>query len=307
MRKLFVLGSVNMDLSIEAEHIPLEGETLHGENFVINAGGKGGNQAVAAAKAGADTYMIGCVGEDAYGDALLEGLMKIGIHTQFVVRKKHVSTGIAMIWRCHHNNRILLHQGANYAVTFEQIKTCLDTKAEKGDIFLTQLECNCQLVQQALQYASEIGMYTVLNAAPAQDIDTGVYAYINLIIVNETECESLTGIDPNDQILCQRALNIFKKRGSDAIITLGSKGSVTLHQGAVYGINAFHVETVDTTAAGDTFIGALCHYLLLNKKMQEALIYASAASALTVTRVGAQSSIPYNDQTQKFLKIHRKD
>lgn len=301
MRRLFVLGSINMDLSIETDVFPIAGETLHGSDFLMNAGGKGGNQAVAAAKAGSDIYMIGCVGEDAYGDMLLESLMKLGIHTQYVDRTKDVSTGIAMVWRCQQDNRILLHEGANHAVSISQVKQCLDDKAQKGDIFLTQLECPYKLVKEALEYASQLGLYNILNPAPAQELDEDVYRAVNMIIVNESECHCLTGIEPNDQIRCQTALHQFKKRGCDAIITLGKKGSVTLHSGAVYGINAFPVHTIDTTAAGDTFIGALCHCLLEDMKLQDALMYASAASAITVTRAGAQNSIPYDEQTKAFL------
>lgn len=304
MERLFVLGSLNMDISIETDQIPRTGETVHGYDFMMSAGGKGGNQAAAGAKSGADVYMIGSVGKDAYGDILLEDLMKLGIHTQYIERSQDNDTGCALIWRSKGDNRIVLNHGANYDVTMRQVMTCLKDMAKANDIFLTQLECRYLIVQQSLHYAKQMGLYTIFNPAPARPLSYDIYRNVDLIIVNETECECITGIYPSDNIQSQNALKYFKKQGCDAIITLGPKGSVALIQGAVYGMAAFSVEVVDTTAAGDTYIGALCRGLLQQYNIVETMRYATAASALSVLHKGAQKTIPSDTQIQCFLKEH---
>lgn len=301
MGQLFVLGSLNMDISIEMDQMPKVGETLHGYDFMLNTGGKGGNQAVAAAKSGSDVYMIACVGEDAYGHQLVEDLMHVAVHIPYVAYSKNHATGCAIILRSKGDNRIVLNSGANYDIKMSQVSTCLDRTAKPNDIFLTQLECQYSLVQQSLQYAKQLGLYTILNPAPAQILSSDVYNTVDLIIVNETECECLTNIFPSDYTHSVHALNYFKENGCDAIITLGANGSIALIQGEVYVVNACNVAVVDTTAAGDTYIGALCHALLQKESIIDALRFASAASALSVTRKGAQKTIPDKIEIMNFL------
>ncbi len=302
MKKIIVLGSLNMDLTIQSDSIPAKGETIHGYDFFTNPGGKGGNQAVAAAKLGSDTEMIACVGDDVFGKEMISKLDSYGIKTSNVKISKDVATGVAMIIRCENDNRIILGSGANYALDFEDVKNRFDKIANKGDIFLTQLENRYDVVVNSLKYANEKGLYTVFNPAPARIIDKEVYKYIDLIVVNQSECQLLTDIYPDNKENCKKALYEFKERGCNAIITLGCDGSITLVDDEVFLVESIDVDVVDTTAAGDSYIGALCSYLSEGKNLVEAMQYGSKVASITVTRKGAQVAIPTKEEVIEFEK-----
>ncbi len=305
MKKLIVLGSLNMDISIQSDYMPRSGETINGYGFFMNSGGKGGNQAVAAAKLGAKVQMIAQVGNDIFGKQLVDDLKSYGVDVSNVEISSDVSSGVAMITRCNNDNRIILSNGANHSLDFETIKEKLKKIANPGDIFLTQLENDFEVVQRSIKFAKELGLYTILNPAPARIIDDGFYKYLDLVIVNQSECELLTGIYPETEKAYQTALEVFKDKGVKAIITLGTDGSITNYTGKYEYIASRKVNAVDTTAAGDSYIGALCRYLILEKDFLEGLMFASDVAALTVTKKGAQISIPSFDEVKEYFKEDR--
>lgn len=306
MARVVVFGSLNMDLSISAERMPEAGETLQGNHFFTNPGGKGANQAVAAAKLGAHTYLIGALGVDGFGDQLLAALSAHQVRSEHVVRVEGVASGVAMIIRTQAENRILLDAGANARVTFEQVKAAIDACARPGDIFLAQLECPHDVVFEALAYARTKGLYTVLNPAPAAHIPAEVFQNLDLVCMNETECARVVGILPvSDNDAQQVAERLAAYEQLTAIITLGSKGSLVCQAGAVTRVAAQKVDAVDTTCAGDTFLGALCAAQAQEMAFDEALVWASAASALTCTRLGAQQAIPTAVEVGEFLAARK--
>lgn len=305
MKKLIVLGSLNMDISIQSDYMPRSGETINGYGFLMNSGGKGGNQAVAAAKLGVDVKMIANVGNDIFGKQLLDDIKSYGVDVSNVEISNDVSSGVAMITRCNNDNRIILSNGANHTLDFETIKEKLKKIANPGDIFLTQLENNFEVVKKSIQFAKELGLYTILNPAPAKVLDDNFYKYLDLVIVNQSECELLTGIYPEDEKSYPNALAVFHDKGVNAIITLGTDGSITNYTGDYEYITSRKVEAVDTTAAGDSYIGALCRYLIYEKDFLEGLRFASDVAALTVTKKGAQISIPNFNEVKEYFKEDR--
>ncbi len=305
MKKIIVLGSLNMDLTIQSDSIPVKGETIHGYDFFTNPGGKGGNQAVAAAKLGSNTEMIACVGDDMFGKEMISKLDSYGVKTSNVMVADGVATGVAVIIRCEKDNRIILGSGANYEINFEDVKTRFDKIANEGDIFLTQLENRYEVVVESLKYAKEKGLYTVFNPAPARVLDKEVYKYLDLIVVNQSECQLLTDIYPENEESCKKALLEFKSRGCNGIITLGSKGSITLIDDEIFFVEPIDVEVVDTTAAGDSYIGALCNYLSEDRSFVDAMKFASKVSSITVMKKGAQVSIPSKEDVIKFDKEYK--
>lgn len=302
MKKVIVLGSLNMDLTIQCVDLPKNGETINGSDFFVNPGGKGGNQAVAAAKLGAETHMIANIGNDVFGEQLLDALKNYGVHTEGVFCDEHETSGVAMIIRSHGDNRIILGNGANHTLPEAAFVKMLNKLASKDDIFLTQLENDYALVRTAIQHAKQAGMYTILNPAPARVLDNDVYEHLDLIVVNQSECELLTGIYPSDEESCMEAMHSFEARGVDALITLGMHGSMCNAFGRYLFVPAQKVETVDTTGAGDSFIGALCSCLSRDVDMKEAMEFAARVAALTVTRIGAQAAIPYKKEVEHYFK-----
>ncbi|NMM55524.1 ribokinase [Paenibacillus aquistagni] len=303
MSKLIVFGSLNMDITIEADMLPQQGETIAGRNFMTNPGGKGGNQAVAAAKMGAATCMIASVGKDVFGDKLSEQLAAAGVDCSNIHIAEHTPTGVAMITCIDGDNRIILSHGANHALTAEDVEQALGKVGQPGDMFLTQFECDYESTISALHTAKKQGLYTVLNAAPAQHIADQAYQDIDLLIVNQTECAFLTNIHPQHVEDCEEAIAYFHSKGVDSIIiTLGSEGSVTLEQDKLIHIPSYKMEQViDTTAAGDAYIGALAYAMLKHQDLARSMEFATKAAALTITKRGAQQSIPTLSEIEHYF------
>lgn len=303
MKKVIVAGSLNIDLTIRVDRIPNEGETIHGNDFLINTGGKGGNQAVAAAKSGAETVLIGSIGGDAFGNQILESLKKYGINTDSIKVQNHEYTGAAMIVCCNDDNRIILNPGANFSLDFDFVKDRLNQISNKEDLFITQFENDFNTTLRLLEYAKNMGMKTILNPAPAKAIPDEAYKYIDILVLNQSECEVLTGIYPRTLKECEKLGKFIMDKGTEnVVITLGKIGSVTITPYEVINIEAYKVDTVDSTAAGDSFIGAMAAKLSFDSSLKEALKYATKASAITVTRKGAQISIPTSEEIDNFLK-----
>lgn len=302
MKKVIVLGSLNMDLTIGCDQLPQGGETVEGYAFFTNPGGKGGNQAVAAAKLGALTYMLARVGNDAFGEQVCDSLRQYQVNTAQIGVSAKLSTGVAMITRHDGDNRIILSSGANHEMCAQDVVQTLDAVAQAGDIFVTQLECALETVLAALESAKSRGLFTVLNPAPAKELPAACYHHIDLIVVNQTECEFLTGYYPQNAQDCAKPLQIFAQRGAGgAIITLGSQGSIYSSAQETVSTQSYRLPVVDTTAAGDTYIGALVCALAQNQTMEQGMQFASKAAALTVTKHGAQQSIPTKEEVEHFF------
>ena len=299
--KVLVLGGINVDYVIHSERAPREGESLIGSDFRVNCGGKGANQAIAIAKLGCEVKIIGAVGCDSGGEISLGNLKSFGVDTSSVVRAG-THTGAALITVAGGDNRIVVAVGANDELTCEDI----DRRREDfkwADIVVMQLEIPTNVVLYAAKIAKEYGKTVILNPAPVRDIDKEVYSYVDLVIPNEIEAELISGIAPTDKESTESALRFFTSLSAkNAIITLGDRGSAYLLEGEYFERGVYKVRRVDTTSAGDSFIGGLCVCLSEGKDLHGAIDYAAAVSAITVSREGASVSIPTKNEVELFLK-----
>ncbi|BDU39213.1 ribokinase [Vibrio nigripulchritudo] len=303
MSKLVVLGSVNADHVLQVPSFPRPGETLHGRNYQVIPGGKGANQAVAAARLNADIGFIACVGDDAFGLNIRESFQRDGIDIRGVKVQPDCPTGIAMIQVSDDGeNTICLSAEANAKLSSEAIQPELD-KIRTANYLLMQLETPLDGVESAAVAAKESKTCVVLNPAPACSLPDSLLRCVDVITPNETEAEVLTGIKVTDEESAQQASNALHEKGIETVlITLGAKGVWLSQNGVGKGISSYRVEAVDTTAAGDTFNGALVTGLLENKPLESAIQFANAAAALSVTRFGAQTSIPTRKEVDDFLE-----
>ena len=293
MAKVIVFGSLNMDLSIACEKMPRAGETISGSAFLVNPGGKGANQALAAARLGADVHMVGAVGDDAFGSQLAAGLADAGVDCAHLTVAAGRTTGVAVIVRSAGDNRIVLDPGANHALSAAAVSHALEELAVPGDIFLTQLECDLSATLAALACARRLGMQTVFNPAPARILPPETWANVDVVCLNETECDLITGILPEDDASARRAMDRLRGWGVGVVaLTLGAKGSLVASDEGVIEAVPPAVEVVDTTGAGDTYIGALLRGMAAGQSLAETIWWATAASALATTRLGAQQSVP---------------
>lgn len=289
--KIIVVGSANADLVIHSDKMPKPGETLIGSNFQINAGGKGLNQAVAIAKLGGNVSFLGAVGNDANGHTLMDALSENSVSYKGITTPD-IPTGIAMITVVDGNNFIILDSGANYALTPEIIEQHADSIAE-CDFCVLQLEIPLETVVKACEIAAQSGTKVILNPAPSQMLPPSVFAYIDYLIPNEHEAQDLTGIYPGNEDNCKRAVMALQQMGiKNVIITLGERGCVYSNGDEIVFCPAAATNVVDTTSAGDCFIGALVTKLSQNESLQNAVAYATKASAIAVSREGASKSIP---------------
>ncbi len=297
MKKLCVLGSVNADHVIRVPYFPKAGETLKGGHYHIAYGGKGANQAVAAARVRdtslVDVDFIACIGADDIGRAMKQAFVQDGINPEHIVEVADQMTGIAMIQVADSGeNSIVISAGAN-ANLDECVVAQHQATIESADCLLVQLETPLQAVEKALKIAKTHHTQVILNPAPAQPLSDEILANIDMITPNETETALLTGVQVVDEQTAQQAANVFHQKGIQTVlITLGAKGAFLSENGNGEIIAGFKVTPVDTTAAGDTFNGALAIALLEGKSMREAVMFAHKASSISVTRMGAQSSIP---------------
>ena len=289
--KIYIAGSLNMDLVIRAPFMPENGVTISGEGFMTNPGGKGANQAAAVGKLGGKAYMVGCVGE-AFGEELKQTLKGYGVDVEYVEKLTGVSSGIAVIVVVDGDNRIILDAGANGQVREELIDRALES-ATAGDYLICQLEISQEIVRYALAKAKEKGLVTVLNPAPAAKLLPGILENCDYFIPNQSEAEFYTGIFPKDEESAQRCAQALAAKGvGNVVVTMGSEGSAYVGKDGYFKTDCFKAEAVDTTAAGDTYVGAFVTGLSEGMSVREAMTFASKASAITVTRRGAQQSIP---------------
>lgn len=296
-----VIGSLNMDLRVQTPRLPAPGETLLGTGFSTDSGGKGANQAVAAARMGAAVAMLGRVGRDAHGAALTQALQADGIDTSAVGQDTDAPTGTAIIVLMPDGeNSIIVIPGANHRYTPAQVA---DSAAalRHAKVAVAQLECPLDTVRAALTLAHDAGVSTVLNAAPAQPLDDALLAAVDWLVVNEIEAAMLTGLPTDTPAQIEAAAHALRQRGpSQVVVTLGSAGLLHVGPDDALALPAPRVTAVDTTGAGDTFVGALAAGLAEGLPIPAALTRAQVAAALAVTRLGTQSAMPTRAEVDAF-------
>lgn len=302
MNKLVVLGSVNADHVLQVPSFPRPGETLHGRNYQVIPGGKGANQAVAAARLNADIGFIACVGDDSFGINIRESFRLDGINIKGIKMQPNCPTGIAMIQVSDSGeNSICLSAEANDYLTADAIEDDLATIAN-AQYLLMQLETPLAGIERAAKVAKENHTQVILNPAPARVLSDTLLQNVDLITPNETEAEVLTGITVQCDTSAQQAADALHQKGiATVMITLGAKGVWLSQHGVGQLIEGFKVQATDTTAAGDTFNGAFVTGLLEEMSIESAIKFAHAAAAISVTRFGAQTSIPHREEVEVFL------
>lgn len=296
MNKVCVLGSINMDLVIKVNEMPKEGETILSESFEKIAGGKGANQAVAARRCGNIVSMIGKIGKDDNGKILKGLLEEDSIDTNLIFEDENEPTGMAVITvNKNGNNSITVISGSNMTLNKDEIEKSKEI-IENSDILISQFEVPEEVILEAFKIAKENNKITILNPAPAKKIDEELLKYTDIIIPNETEAELLTGIKVNDLESAKLAANGLLEKGVKfVIVTLGSKGAAVISKEGGQIVEAYKVKAIDTTAAGDSFIGGLSSKLdienLSFENLLKAVKFANKVSSITVQRKGAQPSI----------------
>ncbi len=294
MGKIVVVGSSNTDLVIKTDRIPEAGETVLGGHFMMAAGGKGANQAVAAQRLGSDVTFVASVGDDLFGKNAVEGYAREKMNTDFISVKAGVPSGVASIFvDANAENVIVVAPGANSELGKAEIDAA-ESEIAAADFVLMQLEIPMDTVEYVAEKAFEAGTRLVLNPAPAAKLSDGLLSKLWLITPNRTEAQLITGLQVNNEEEAAAAAEALRAKGvRNVVITLGSKGAYVLSENFKGLIPANPVKAVDTTAAGDTFNGALCVALSEGRSFQDSCRFAAKASAIAVTRMGAQPSIPY--------------
>ena len=305
MNKVCVLGSMNMDLVVKVNDIPRVGETILSKSFEKIAGGKGANQAVAAKRCGAEVAMIAKIGKDENGEILKDKLKEDNIDVKYVFEDKNELTGMAFIMVNENgNNSIIVVAGSNMTINKEEIEVSLE-KIKESDILIAQFETSEEITLEAFKKAKEFGKVTILNPAPAKKINEELLKVTDIIVPNETEVEVLTGITIEILEEANKAGQVFLEKGVKfVVITLGDKGAVIIGKDFCELVPAYKVNAIDTTAAGDSFIGGLSSkldYKNINKQtLIEAVNFGNKVSSISVQRKGAQPSIPYLKEIEEI-------
>jgi ribokinase len=301
---IVVVGSTNTDMVIKASHLPQPGETILGGTFFMSAGGKGANQAVAAARLGGSVLFIAKTGYDIFGRQSVELFEKEGIDISGIQRDHYQPSGVALITVDDKGeNCIVVAPGANAALTPGDINDVKE-KIENASLLLVQLETPIETVEHVAGIASSNNVKFVLNPAPATQLSDELLKKISIITPNQKETEMLTGIKVNDQASAKQAAEFLHKKGIETVvITMGAMGAFVFHQNKYSMIPGHKVNVVDTTAAGDVFNGALVVALSEENTMEDAVAFACKAAAISVTRLGAQASAPAREEVEGFEKI----
>ncbi|MCY7483389.1 ribokinase [Paenibacillus alvei] len=297
--KITIIGSLNMDLVTVTSTVPTQGETVTGQSFTTMYGGKGANQAVACARLQADVSFIGCVGNDTFGTMMLDNLTREGIHTEAVEVLHDVSSGTASIIVKDGDNRIIVVPGANALVTPERVRKYADV-IRQSDIIVLQLEIPLPSVRAAIEIAAEAHVPVILNPAPALELDEQLLSLVTVITPNEHELAELLGMSSQGNTFdWQSALQTMPGK---IVLTKGAEGAYWSDaNGELHHCPSHHVDVVDTTGAGDTFNGALAVMLAEGRTMEQAIRFAAAAGALSVTVLGAQGGMPTREQLMDWM------
>jgi len=302
-RRIVVVGSANTDMIIRLKRIPRPGETILGGEFFTAAGGKGANQAVSAARAGGNVSFVARLGQDAFGDQAVAGYARDRIDIAHVVRDPKLPSGVGLIFlEQGGQNSIAVASGANDRLSPTDVKKAAGL-FEGASIALLQLEIPLPTIQAAVRLAVQAGARVILNPAPARALPDNLLRQVSIVTPNETEAELLTGIRVNSVASAARAAAVLRARSiPTVIVTLGARGAFVSSDGIEQLVPGFKVRAVDTTAAGDIFNGALAVALAENQPLTQAIRFANAAAAISVTRLGAQPSAPLRRQIGRFIR-----
>ncbi len=302
-KKIVVVGSCNTDMVIKADRLPVPGETILGGTFFMNPGGKGANQAVAAARMGGLVTLISKTGNDVFGKQSVMLYNAENIKTDFIFSDPKQPSGVALITvDSNGENCIVVASGANASLSPSDMNKAR-AEIESSDLLLMQLEIPIETVEYVAEMARKKGIRVILNPAPAQVLSEQLLKNLYIIIPNKSEAEILSGIKVTDVESATKAADIISAKGVDiVVITLGSQGALIKENDEYHFVRAHKVDTIDTTAAGDTFCGAVCVGLSEGKSILDSVKMAARAAALTVTRMGAQGSIPYRSELISFDK-----
>lgn len=301
--RVVVIGSTNIDMVMNLKSLPKPGETIGNGTFQIHHGGKGANQAVGAARAGAEVTFVSSLGKDDFAEGLLAGFEKDGIKAEHISILDGISTGTALIMVDKQaENCIGVAPEANGKLAPKHINKAR-AAIQAADYVLLQLEVPKETVEYAIHFTARMNKKIILNPAPAVKLNEDIYKLLNVLVLNESEAKSLAGKNLNNK---KEIATYFLKKGvKNVILTLGSKGAFIANAEMAKHVPAFKVKAVDTTAAGDVFCGALAAALTAENTLEEAVVFASAASAIAVTRVGAQPSAPNKQEILDFLDLNQ--
>lgn len=300
-KKIIVVGSCNTDMVIKADRLPIPGETILGGVFLMNPGGKGANQAVAAARMGGNITLISKTGNDVFGKQSVMLYSNENINTDYVFSDPHHPSGVALITvDANGENCIVVASGANSSLSIDDIEKARK-EIENSDLVLMQLEIPIEIVEYVAKIACEKGIKVILNPAPARALSNDLLKSLYIIIPNKSEAEILSGIKVTNIETAKQAANIISAKGVDhVVITLGSQGALIKENDNYHFVDAYKVEATDTTAAGDVFCGSFCVGLSEGKSILESVRMAAKTAAISVTRMGAQSSIPFRPEISQY-------
>ncbi len=297
-----VIGSCNMDMTVKCKDLPIPGQTMMGDSFVTNAGGKGANQAVAAAKLGAKTQIVARVGNGMFVPRFFESYDKVGLGHDFVVRDPETPSGTALIFvDTEGENMIVVAPGANMKLSHADIDAA-KAAIESAKVMILQLEVPLETVIYAAKMAKQSGITVILNPAPVRALPPELLENVDIIVANEVEVMILCGAKSVDTSTAASACRPLLEAGvAHVITTLGKDGAVVASQSAASKVRGFKVNAIDTTSAGDTFVGALACALTEGMALEDATHFANAAAALSATKVGAQQSMPTRAEVDEML------
>ncbi len=301
--KIVVVGSSNIDLVVKSARIPATGETILGGNFIMTPGGKGANQAVAAVKLGAQVHFIAKLGNDVFGTQALNSLKKQGVNLKYVTQTANAPSGVALIAVDKNgNNAIVVAPGANQLLNPQDVKQAFSDIASAGAV-VAQLEISLETVEFAAKLANKFKVPFILDPAPAQKLPAELLKITDVIKPNETEAQILTGIKiTSEKTACAAAASLLKKGVNTVILTMGKKGCLLANSRMNKYIPAQKVKPLDSTAAGDAFTGALAFCIAQGRPILDSALFANYVAALSVTKMGAQSSMPTLKAVKKFIK-----
>ncbi len=297
-----VVGSANMDMTVRCKHLPIPGQTILGDAFVTNPGGKGANQGVAAAKCGAKTQLVARVGNGMFVPRFIESYDRVGLGHQHMIRDLNTPSGTALIFVDDDGeNMIVVAPGANQKLSVADVDAARETIAS-AKVMILQLEVPLETVVHAARLAKESGLTVILNPAPVRTLPPALLQNVDIIIANEVEVAILTGAKEVDTSTAATACKPLIDAGVGHVITtLGKDGAIITGGDGATKVRGFRVNAIDTTSAGDTFVGALACALTENKPLEEAALFANGAAALTCTKRGAQQAMPTREEVDEML------